>query len=50
MDGGIYVPYPIDQRGPDAAARLCVAIAWLKTEAIAGRVAKCVFDPATPSA
>ncbi|HEU5037371.1 MAG TPA: hypothetical protein VFT70_10215 [Nocardioides sp.] len=45
MDGGIYLAYPIDQRGPETSARLFEAIEQLKTDAITNRVAKWVFDP-----
>jgi hypothetical protein len=45
MDGGMFLAYPIDQRRPDTAGRLFEAIEQVKTHAIAGRVAKWVFDP-----
>lgn len=45
MDGGIYLAYPIDQRGPQTSARLFEAIEQLKSDAITNRVAKWVFDP-----
>jgi hypothetical protein len=45
MDGGIYLAYPIDQRGPETSARLYEAIEQIKTDAITNRVAKWVFDP-----